>query len=102
MEFQSFKFNLKRVLLDLSMVISVLLLILFIPSQELAEANPKIGFFSIFLSKLIYISAGILHAHLTRKLIWNYIDFNKETYWPKSIMIVAWYVVIVWSWARGG
>jgi hypothetical protein len=98
----SFIFNLKRISVDLIALASVMLLIFFLPGRELAELNPKIGFLSIFLSKLIFISAGILHAHITRKLMWPYIDFDKDTNVVRRLMIIAWYTVVIWGWARGG
>jgi len=34
--------------------------------------------------------------------MWPYIDFNKDTDLVKKVMIIAWYVVIILGWTRGG
>jgi hypothetical protein len=51
----------------------------------------------------MFVSAGILHAHITRKIMWPYIDFNaKDADLMQKVLVVAWYSVIIWAWARGG
>jgi hypothetical protein len=98
----NFWFNLKRTGLDTLALLSIILLLYFIPSSELISDNPKIGLISIFLGKLMFISAGILHAHITRKILWKYIDFSEETDPYKKLMIIGWYLIIIFAWARGG
>ena len=68
--------------------------------KKLMVANA--GLFSLSLTKIICISAGILHAHVSRKLIFPYIDFKEETKWDNNLMIIVWYAIIIWGWVRGG
>ena len=62
----------------------------------------KMGLLSIFMSKLIFVSAGIVHAHISRKLIFPYIKFADEKDWTNNLMIIAWYITIIFAWSRGG
>ena len=88
----------KRVSFEILMLVMMFLLAMWM-SQHISGL---IGMASIWLSKAIYISSGILHAHISRKLMWPYISFKNEKEWSNNAMIIAWYVVIIWGWARGG
>jgi len=93
--FENFWWNLKRIWADCLVLILLIAAIVFLPA-------PESGLIALGLAKLMFISAGIIHAHITRKLMWSYIDFNQDTDIVKRIMIVVWYAVIIWGWARGG
>jgi uncharacterized membrane protein len=96
-------FNVKRVYPDIISLVSVFGLMFLLPTSTFESPDPKMGLISVFLAKLMFISAGILHAHITRKLMWPYIDFNDEKQSVMSkVLVVAWYSVIIWGWARGG
>lgn len=97
----NFLFNLKRVSLDVVALASVFMLAFFMPASLMPEMA-KIGLLSIFMSKLIFVSAGILHAHISRKLLWPYIDFNTEKEWSNNLMTIVWYAMIILAWSRGG
>jgi len=99
--FSNFKFNFRRVWVDVLALISLLLVGFLAPAAWFPIAA-KIGFVSLLFSKLIFVSCGILHAHISRKLIWNYIDFNTTTDVMSKVMIIAWYVIIIFAWCRGG
>jgi hypothetical protein len=88
--------NLKRTWVDALILVGILAAIFFLPA-------PETGLISLAIGKLMFVSAGIFHAHVTRKLMWPYIDFNgKDTDVWQKVMVVVWYAVIIWSWARGG
>lgn len=74
----------------------------FLAPEVILPEMAKIGLVSVFFSKLIFVSAGILHAHVSRKIIFPYISFQKEEDWSNNLMIIAWYVTIIFAWARGG
>lgn len=97
----NFIFNFRRVWVDVISLIAVFLLAWFLPEALMPELA-KMGLLSIFMSKLIFVSAGIIHAHISRKLLWSYIAFSNEKEWTNNLMIIAWYVVIISAWARGG
>ena len=85
---------------------SVLILAVFVTAflapEIILPEMAKGGLLSVFFSKLIFVSAGILHAHVSRKIIFPYIKFEREEDWSNNLMIIAWYVVIVMGWTRGG
>jgi hypothetical protein len=94
--FTNFWWNLKRVYIDIGVLLGIVAAIFFLPA-------PETGLVSLAIAKLMFVSAGILHAHITRKIMWPYIDFNSEkTEMIQKVMVVVWYAVIIWAWARGG
>ena len=97
----TFLWNLHRVIWDVSALIIIFLTALLVPSYIFPEMA-KIGLLSIFISKFIFVSAGIIHAHISRKLLFPYIDFSSETDWTNNLMIIAWYITIIFAWSRGG
>jgi hypothetical protein len=94
-------FQIKRVLWDISWIIFLLIIAYFAPSR-LFPAEAKIGFFSLFFSKFIFINAGIISAHVSRELVFPYIHFSEEKDPIRKIMIVVWYGVIIYAFAHGG
>jgi len=94
--FANFWWNLKRTWLDALVLVLIIIGINFLPP-------PESGVVTLALAKLMFVSAGILHAHVTRKVMWPYIDFNdeKQGVWGKAL-VIAWYVVIILGWTRGG
>lgn len=97
----NYKYNTKRIGFDCVLLAALLIIGLFAP-EALFPAAAKIGFISLAFSKLIFVSCGVVHAHITRQLLFDYIDFNKETDPIKKIMIVGLYIIIIFCWARGG
>ncbi|MCK9439438.1 hypothetical protein M0Q39_05260 [Patescibacteria group bacterium] len=93
--------NLKRISLDIIAVISIVLLVVFIP-YNLFPIEAKLGLLSIFITKFILVSAAVIHAHITRKLLFPYIDFKQETNLSNNIMIITWYAMIIFAFSRGG
>lgn len=91
----------KRTWVDVLILIGVFLSVYFVPDIIIPEMA-KMGLVSIFFSKMIFVSAGIVHAHISRKLIFPYIDFAKENSWSNNLLIIVWYAIIISSWARGG
>lgn len=94
--FSNFWWNLKRTWIDALVLVLIIIGINFLPP-------PESGVVTLALAKLLFVSAGILHAHITRKVMWPYIDFNgeKTDMWQK-IMVIVWYGVIILGWTRGG
>ncbi len=91
----NWKFNLKRISFDLIVLAVIGLSILFLPP-------PESGLISLFLAKLLFVSAGITIAHITRKLYWPYISFSTETDNMKKLMIIVWYATVIVAVTRGG
>jgi len=91
----------KNIWFDTLILISIFLLVFFAP-EYLFPVVAKEGLFNILLSKLIFISCGIVHAHISRHVLFPYIDFKNEKDWSNNLMIIVLYAVIIWGWARGG
>ena len=94
--FSNFWWNLKRTWIDALVLVLIIIGINFLPPAES-------GIVTLALAKLLFVSAGILHAHITRKVMWPYIDFNgeKTDMWQK-VMVIVWYGVVILGWTRGG
>jgi hypothetical protein len=93
--------DIKRVVFDILALVVVFLIAFFMPDALIPEMA-KIGLLSIFMSKLIFVSAGVVHAHISRKLLFPYINLSDEKDWSKILLVAAWYIVIISAWARGG
>lgn len=52
--------------------------------------------------KALLVNAGALHAHLMRKAFFPYIDFANEGEALNKAMVIALYVTVIFSYARGG
>ncbi len=90
-----------RLLFDIIILGSIALVFIIMPTSFIS-LEAKEGFLSIFIGKLAFVSAGIIHAHISRKMLFPYIDFAKERRWDNNVMIISWYIVIIFCWARGG
>lgn len=52
--------------------------------------------------KFLLISAGVLHATITRKVLFSYIEFSTEVDNVKKWFVVALYVIIIYAYSNGG
>lgn len=93
--------KLGRVGFDVLALLTIILLMFFIPNDFL-PVEAKVGLVSIFVTKFILVSSAVIHAHITRKLLFPYIDFSHEENLSNNLMIIAWYVIIIFGWTRGG
>lgn len=91
----------KRLSLDILALLSIILLAVFIP-YELIPIEVKMGLSSLFLTKFFLVSAAIIHAHITRKLLFPYINLSNEQHPQRIILIICWYIIIIFAWSRGG
>jgi len=90
-----------RISFDIIVLIIIGLIIFFL-SDDFIPIESKIGLFSIFITKFLLVSAAIVHAHITRKLLFPYINFSAEKELSNNLMIIAWYVIVIFAWSRGG
>lgn len=88
-------FNLRRVSLDLCILLSLLGAIVLLPP-------PETGIIILYISKLLFVSSGIALAHVTRKLYWPYINFSSEPDPLRKAMVIAWYIIIIYAVSHGG
>jgi hypothetical protein len=93
--------NLKRIGLDVAALITIALVMIFIP-YDFLPIEAKANLTSLFFTKFILVSAGFIHAHITRKLAFNYITFSTEKEWSNNLLVIAIYVMFIFAWSRGG
>jgi hypothetical protein len=93
--------NIKRIGLDIAALITIVLVMIFIP-YDYIPIEAKANLVSLVFTKFILVSAAIVHAHLSRKLLFPYINFCEEKSWSNSAMVIAWYVIVIFAWSRGG
>ena len=91
----------KRVGFDALTLLAITLFMIFVPTKFL-PVEATFGLVSIAVTKFILVSAAIIHAHITRKLLFPYINFSKEPDLSNKVMVIAIYVVIIFGWTRGG
>lgn len=85
----------KRVVFDLSVLAIFLVLLFFL------MAGTE-GAIQLILLKGLLVSAGVIHAHIIRKLMFPYIDFNKSKDVMQKAMVIVIYAVVIFAWSRGG
>jgi len=93
--------NLKRISLDVVALITIGLVMFFVPT-EILPIEAKAGLISLVVTKFILVSLAVIHAHVTRKLMFPYIKFVVEKDWSNNAMVIAWYIMIIFAWSRGG
>lgn len=86
-------YQLKRVAFDI-VILTTFLVLLFMSSPT--------GGFQLVLFKGLLVSAGVIHAHIVRKLLFPYIDFSKTKDVQQKLMVIVIYAVIIFAWSRGG
>ena len=93
--------NIKRISFDLIGFLSVFCVFLYTPATYF-PVEAKINLIGLIITKFILITLGNVHFFITRHLMYKYINFATEKEWSNNLMIIAMYVIIVISWARGG
>ncbi|MEW6485803.1 MAG: hypothetical protein AB1423_14520 [Pseudomonadota bacterium] len=88
-------YQMKRVVFDLSVLAIFLVLLFFL------MAGTE-GAIQLILLKGLLVSAGVIHAHIIRKLMFPYIDFNKSKDVMQKAMVIVIYAVVIFAWSRGG
>jgi hypothetical protein len=102
--------NIGRLKFDILSLLIIFGLLYFIPDSQIPTdgSNPqtaeivKFGLLWLFATKFLLVSAGIIHAHITRKILFKYIKFRCEKEWSNNAMIIALYLIIIYGWTHGG
>ena len=88
--------NVRRVAFDLVIAL-VLLLCLAFKTYEVFPAPLQ-----LIILKMLLISLGFTHAHITRKLAFPTVEWEQEGLNAKALLIIALYSVIIYCYAIGG
>jgi hypothetical protein len=61
------------------------------------------GPLQVLLSKIILVSTGFVHAHITRKVAFPEVDWNDPNDdRMKKALVIALYVIFIYAYAQGG
>ena len=88
--------KLKRVGIDVSILISIGLVLFFLPLRIERQG------LELFLYKALLVSAGFVHAHLARKLAFPKVDWTTSKGPYLKILVIALYVTFIFAYSRGG
>lgn len=89
--------SIKRVLPD-SVILAVLVAVLLTGFYQFLPAPMQ-----VLISKVLLVSAGFVHAHITRKIAFPKVDWNDpDDDVMKKLLIIALYVIFIYAYAQGG
>jgi hypothetical protein len=94
----SLTWTLSRIWFDVLILMGILWLLLYGPF----DISGAVYLSNVILPKVILLSLATVHAHITRKLLFPYIYFDKETSWSNNLMVIAIYVMFIFGYSRGG
>ncbi len=92
----SYVFNeTKRIIFDL--LIAALLVFVYTTGfyEELSSPLQLVSL------KILLVSMGFIHAHITRKLVFKKVNWNGD-WTPQKIIVIGLYIVIIYAYAQGG
>ena len=90
-------YQFRRVAFDVA-VLFLFLVLLFLITSTGTQAYG----FQLILLKGLLVSAGVIHAHIVRKIMFPYIDFNRSKDPLHKAMVIGLYLAIIFAWSRGG
>lgn len=86
----------KRVLVDVLLLITIMLIF----SSKVYESFPAP--LQLISMKALLVSAGFLHAHITRKLAFPTVNWDLEKFNPKNVVVIVLYVMFIYAYSQGG
>lgn len=81
-----------------AVLISVLLILVFI--SGVYESLPPV--IQLVMSKLLLVTVGAIVAHVLRKSLFKYVDWDNDENWQHTLMVIAFYIIIIYCFAMGG
>jgi hypothetical protein len=94
----------KRVSLEITLLISIVAIVIYTPADWFL-LDAKKGLLNLFLAKLLFVSAGFIHAHIGRKIAFPYMNLRlyiEDRNIAGAIFLTVWYIGIVYCWSHGG
>ncbi|MBI3584217.1 MAG: hypothetical protein HY096_09770 [Nitrospinae bacterium] len=87
----------KRVLPD-SILLIILVFLLFTDFYKILSAPAQ-----VLISKMLLVSTGFIHAHITRKLAFPSVDWeDPDDDRMKKLLVIALYVIFIYAYSIGG
>lgn len=57
----------------------------------------------VLMSKVLLVSAGFLHAHITRKIAFTEVDWDRQGGQDmKKLLVIVLYAMFIYAYAQGG
>ena len=81
-----------------AVIVSLGLLFMFL--NGLYEVLPPI--IQLVLSKMLLVTVGTVVAHALRKFLFDPIEWNNDENWQHTMMVIAFYIIIIYCFAMGG
>jgi hypothetical protein len=92
------RFNSTRRVLPDSIILIILLVMLMSGFYKFLP-----GPLQVLISKIILVSTGFIHAHITRKVAFPEVDWNDSNDDKmKKALVIAIYVIFIYAYAQGG
>lgn len=108
---KSFAEQVKRLSFDLLLFVVLVTIGLFMFEAKVDPSTGTTVFVSrwgvpplidLIMLKALLITCGVIHAHITRKLLFPKVDWSNGTMTPDKIAALLFYAVIIFGYARGG
>jgi hypothetical protein len=88
-----------RIRTELILFVVMAVAVMFIPPEA------RMGLLGLFITKVMFVTMGVLYAHASRKLLFPYLDLKVliEAPLPAGVaFLTVYYGVIIWAFAVGG
>lgn len=95
----SFWDKIKRSRTEIIMLLIVSIALFFIPQAA------RIGALGLFITKAMFVTMGVLYAHISRKFLFPYLDAEeliRDHHWGGMAFITVYYGVIIYCFSMGG
>jgi hypothetical protein len=95
----SFWDKIKRSRTEIVMLLITVFAVMFIPPEA------RMGLLGLFITKAMFVTMGVLYAHVSRKFLFPYLDAEvliKEHHWGGMAFLIVWYGVVIWCFSMGG
>jgi len=96
---KSWFYTLQRSRVEIILAFFIGILTFFIPPSA------RQGLLGLLITKPLFVSLGVLYAHISRQFLFPYIDISKEIenhHWGSFGFMTVWYGVIIYAFAMGG
>jgi hypothetical protein len=91
--------KLKRSRVEIIMLLVMAVAIIFLPQEA------RMGLLGLFITKGMFVTMGVLYAHISRKFLFPYLDAEiliAKHHWGGMAFLTVWYGVIIWAFSMGG
>ena len=91
--------KIKRTRVELITLVIMTICIFLLPQEA------RVGVFGLFITKGLFVTLGVGYAHVSRKFLFPYLDFEVlmlEHHWGGMAFLTVYYGVVIWAFSMGG